>query len=119
MLKLRSLFRLHRALGASAASFVLMLAVTGVLLNHTEDLHLDNRYVSSSLLLDWYGIKPPREAKSFRVDGHWVTELGERLYFDRSELAESGSSPLLGAVGVPGMVVVAKRQGLVLLSPSG
>jgi hypothetical protein len=119
VLKLRTLFRLHRALGAFAAAFVLMLAVTGVLLNHTEDLRLDHRYVSSNLLLDWYGIKPPRASRSFRVDGHWVTEMGERLYFDRSDLADLGSSPLVGAVGVPGIVVVAQHEGLLLLSPSG
>jgi hypothetical protein len=119
VLKLRSLFRLHRALGACAAAFVLMLAVTGVLLSHTEDLHLDHRYVSSSFLLDWYGIKPPQDARSFRVDGHWVTEMGDRLYFDRFDLADVGSGPLLGAVGVPDMIVVAQRDGLLLLSPSG
>ena len=37
----------HRGMGALAALFLLMLAVTGILLNHTLDLKLAERH------LDW------------------------------------------------------------------
>ncbi|HED18424.1 MAG TPA: PepSY domain-containing protein, partial [Gammaproteobacteria bacterium] len=55
--KLRSFYVWHRYMGVGAAAFMLVIAVTGVLLNHTEGLQLDSRHVQSNWILDWYGIQ--------------------------------------------------------------
>ena len=47
----------HRRLGLTAALFVLLLATTGLALNHTDGLRLDERYVGAGWLLRWYGIE--------------------------------------------------------------
>ena len=44
--KNRILIRLHRALGLSAALLVLVLALSGLALNHSETLTLDSRYLT-------------------------------------------------------------------------
>ena len=54
--QLRSLYLWHRYIGLAAALFVIVLTVTGLLLNHTEELGLDSSSVQSDTLLDWYGI---------------------------------------------------------------
>ena len=46
----------HRGMGALAALFLLMLAVTGILLNHTLDLKLAERHLDWPWLLEHYGV---------------------------------------------------------------
>ena len=49
------------AIGLFAIALVIILAITGIMLNHTEAFKLDERYIKASWLLDWYGIKPEDE----------------------------------------------------------
>lgn len=116
--KFRSLHVWHRTLGLFAGLFVLILAVTGILLNHTEDVGLDSRYVQSAWLLDWYGIAPPAPPVSYAVGGHWVSQVGTRIYYDATEVAVD-AGPLLGAVALPEMIVVATQGQLILLTRKG
>lgn len=112
-----SLFLWHRYIGLSSALFVLLLASTGLLLNHTATLKLDQQYVGSSLLLDWYGVSVP-EAVSYNADGRRVSKLGDRLFFDRQELLHD-PAPLLGALYLENACVIALQQTLLLVSDEG
>lgn len=111
--------RWHRRLGVAAALLAVLLAVTGLLLNHTEDLELDSRYVRATALLDWYGIRPPGEPLSYAGGGHWVSQLGERLYFDDQELAVDEPGRLLGAVPLQDRMIIALEGRVMLLTLSG
>ncbi|NOQ69556.1 MAG: hypothetical protein GQ573_05565, partial [Gammaproteobacteria bacterium] len=51
-------FLWHRRIGLVALSLVVILVITGIMLNHTESFKLDETYVNNSWLLDWYGIEP-------------------------------------------------------------
>ena len=66
--------------------FVLLVAVTGLLLNHTEELELDSRFVESEHILDWYGIKAPEQPRIFAAGPHHVALLGEQLYLDQHRI---------------------------------
>ena len=46
----------HRSIGALAALFLLMLAITGILLNHNLDLKLEQRHLDWPWLLEHYGV---------------------------------------------------------------
>jgi hypothetical protein len=116
--RLRTLFRLHRTMGLLAAMIFLVLVGTGLLLNHTETLHLNTRYVPSRILQDWYGIATPANLKSYAVNNHWITESGGRLYFDASELPAQGLH-LVAAVALPDMIVVALDGRMLLLTFEG
>ncbi len=117
-IKLRSFYQWHRMLGLSAAVFVLTLVATGLMLNHTDTLELDKRFVRSAAVLDWYGIAAPGDPVSFRAGDHWVTQLGDRLYFNGAELGP-GYGPLIGATWLQDIVVVAVEGQLLLLSADG
>lgn len=110
--------RWHRRVGMTSALLVLWLALTGIALNHTEDLALDERYLSSNALLTWYGVTVPDEVLSFRVGEHWISQIGERLYFNEREI-DGSYSALLGAVTTPDAIVVAVDGHLLLLTPTG
>lgn len=114
----RSIFLWHRYLGLASATFVALLAITGLLLNHTEALKLDRQHVQAEWLMDWYGIATPDNFVGFMAAGHHVTQVGERLYFNRTEIA-SDTGPLIGAIAVQDMIVVATPDQLLLLTPGG
>ena len=59
--------RLHRSLGAGAAVFVIFMVLSGLAINHSNGLGLDQRHVSQSLLLDWYGLGKLENIHSFAV----------------------------------------------------
>lgn len=117
-LKLRSFYIWHRYMGVSAAVFALLLAITGVILNHTERFRLDNHYVQSDWILDWYGIHAPSELLTFEAGDRYVTLMGEHLYLDTREI-EGRYRHLVGAARVGENLVVAVDNNVLLLTPDG
>lgn len=108
----------HKRIGIVTALFVLFLALTGLLLNHTSDMNLSGEYVSSNWLLNWYDIEADQEVKSFAVEGHFVSQLGERLYFNTTEIGNDIVF-LVGAVVSGQYYVIAHDQSLILLNTKG
>jgi hypothetical protein len=115
---LRSLFLWHRYIGLTSALFVILLTTTGLLLNLTDELSLDSRYVQSGLLLDWYGIKPPRDMITYMAGSTAVTEVGRRVYRNTT-LIPRVQAPLLGAVEAHGLVIIGIKDQLLLFTTEG
>jgi len=108
----------HRTMGIITALFVVFLAVTGLMLNHTEPLNLKKRFIQSGIFLDLYDIKPGKEPQGFLVAGHWITQVGERVYFDQNELAENVNK-LIGVVATNENIIVAYDGQMLLLTREG
>ena len=115
--RLRSLYLWHRYLGLSIAFVVLILAATGLALNHTAQLGLDEHHVAASWLLRWYGIKPD-PIRAFRTRHHWLAEAGGTLYLD-GEPATEVAGPLRGAAESSPFLAVVVGEDLLLLDPEG
>jgi hypothetical protein len=105
-------------MGVSAAIFVLIVAVTGLLLNHTEDFQFDSEHISSDWVLDWYGIRAPDTMQTFLAGDRYVTLMGEHLYLNRREI-EGNYSHLVGAVLAKEAFIVAMTHSILLLTPRG
>ncbi|MBV1932275.1 MAG: PepSY domain-containing protein [Porticoccaceae bacterium] len=90
----------HRRLGLSAATFVLILAISGFFLNHANDWYLDQQTISSSALLDWYGIKQSESLMSYPLDDKFVTRVGDEVFLDTREIAHC-TGQLQGALALP------------------
>jgi len=114
----RKLRRWHRTFGVIASLFVILLVLTGLMLNHTETLKLDQKYIGSSLLLDWYNIEIPTDPVSFATENHRISLLGNRLYLDALEL-EDRAEVLYGAIEFDNSVVVAIPGEILLLDQDG
>jgi len=114
----RFLYKLHRYIGLSSAIVLLMLAVTGIALNHTDELKLDSQMIQSDAILDWYAIKPPEHIKSFATKNHWISQINQQLYFDHSLLLKH-ETHLLGAIETDDFIVAALNNSLILLSLQG
>lgn len=115
---IQEIVKWHRTVGMVSAVFVLLLALTGMMLNHTDALGLDQRYVQSRVLQWWYGMVAPDVLQSYPVGDAWVTQLEDRLYYNERELG-GHYGPLQGAIGVGDEVAVALADGILLLDRQG
>lgn len=116
--QLKSVYQWHRYIGITAALFVILLSVTGIMLNHTEDLKLDEHHVQSPWLLDWYGVQAPAQTSGYRTLDHWISQWGSRLLTQQHDLGHYDGK-LLGVVSYQGMLVIALEGELLLLTPEG
>lgn len=114
----RLLYRWHRLLGVAAALFLLLLAVTGILLNHTSELGLDRKHLTARPLLAWYGIQAPSNVVFYAAGDHYLSQWNERLLLDANDL---GMQPglLRGGVASDGMLAAALDNQLLLLLGDG
>ena len=105
-----NLHRWHRYLGLTILLFVILLSITGILLNHTEDLQLAKRYVHSEWILKWYGIQTPTIDVAFPLESEtkqrWLSAIDEKLYLNQQLLLEHFEGNLLGAVETSEQLIV-------------
>ena len=108
----------HRWLGLASVPFVVLLVITGVLLERTDRLELDTSFVDSEWLLAWYGVAAPDEVIGYQAGERWVSWLAGVLYFDGAPV-QGTTGPLVGAVSVEPAIVVATADSLFLFAPDG
>ena len=111
-------FLWHRRIGLAVFILVIILAITGIMLNHTEELKLDESYVKSSLLLGWYGLEPEGEAISYDVGEHVITVLDHQVFFNSYPVAKT-EQRFHGAVKAEQLIVLAFNAELMLLTHDG
>ena len=117
-----STFLWHRRIGLMALVLVIILAITGIMLNHTESFKLDESYVNNSWLLKWYGIEPEDEPVSYRVshdsNTHIISAWDRQLFFDNRSITTLEQS-MSGAMATEQFIVVALDNEIILLSYEG
>lgn len=109
--------RQHRATGITVALFVLFIVLSGLALNHSHQLGLDDRHVRSAGLLDWYGVEGAAEVRDFRVGGRWLSAAGSHWYLDGLVVAEAKAP--VGAVAAAGGLLLAETNTVTLLTGDG
>lgn len=115
---IQEIVQAHRIVGIVSAVFVLLLAVSGMMLNHTDALGLDRRYVQSGAMLWWYGMAPPDVLHSYPAGDAWVTQVEDSLYYNARPLGRH-YAPLLGAIDAGDEVALALADGILLLDRQG
>ena len=106
--------RWHRWLGLAVAIPVLVLSVTGVLLNHIESLSWASRPLPPALAR-WYGAVLPDSLRGVSLEGNWYAQLEERLFINETN-AFYCKGPLKGVVQVPPLIVAGCADELLLVA---
>jgi len=115
------IYRWHRYLGLTTVLFLVMLSITGILLNHTEELKLAKRYVESKWILNLYGIKTPNISAAFPIadDVIWISFISNKLYLNQ-QLIHGSYEQLGGAVNMPqGFIVILIGEQILLITAEG
>jgi len=111
-------FLWHRRIGLAAIILIIILAITGILLNHTESLQLDEAYVESNTLLNWYGLEPEGEITSYEINGHTISTWDKEVFFDNQPLTRTAET-LHGAVWAEQLIIAAFDTEIFLLTHNG
>ncbi|MCR8921325.1 PepSY-associated TM helix domain-containing protein [Dasania sp. GY-MA-18] len=112
------LWRWHRRAGLAALIVVVLVTVTGLMLNHTSELSLGKTAVSNERLLGYYGIQTPK-LSSFAVNDVWFSgDDKSQLYFNE-QLIGTCQQSLIAAVAHQGYYWLACQQQVIMLSPQG
>ncbi|WP_373098011.1 PepSY domain-containing protein [Zhongshania sp.] len=116
------LLRWHRRIGVVAAIFVVVLVVTGIAINHSDDWGLDKKPLKQAWLLKHYGIPTPI-LRSFPLNkslasGAWLSQFGDGLYLAEKQIG-SCNGPLLGAAVLPDTIAVLCAGRLQLFTLAG
>ena len=113
-----SLRKLHRLVGAIVAIFLIVLSVTGVLLNHSQGFGLDKKSISSLWILSHYQLDDLPEGVVYKTDKRIVSQYGEQLFMGTQAVIKT-SHKLLGVMELESVVTLAFDNGLLLLTPEG
>ena len=111
---IRNLLDWHKRLGIFSAFFVIILSITGILLNHASHIKLDNAYIASPFILKLYGIRTPNITAT-SIDNHWIYHIGDSIYQNETPL-ESCEGHLIGAVANPIFTIIACDKSVLFYS---
>ena len=113
--------RWHGRMGVLAAAFVLLLAATGLCLNHVSGWGLDTKALRSPVLLGLYGMAEVGAVVSYPLGDAYISESNGQLFYQRDEITACDGA-LVGAVVVaaktPSQIVIACERQLLLFSSS-
>jgi hypothetical protein len=105
----------HRNMGVVIAVFLLLFALTGILLNHSHDLALDRLAVPAIIAGRYYG---DETVNGFEIDGRFVYQLSETLFLDRIPVAVC-EGQLAGAAAIDANLVAACDGELIVFTGAG
>ncbi|NRD75434.1 PepSY domain-containing protein [Shewanella sp. VB17] len=108
----------HRGLGIFSAIFVLLLAISGILINHSHQFAIDNTHVEQAWLLDYYGIKPPNQINIYQTTAPRLASSDNLIWVDK-HLALEADSPINGIVTFGDMLIAIDSDNLYLMSAAG
>jgi len=115
--KASAIRRLHRSFGAFAAIFVLFMVLSGLAINHSNGLGLDQRKLSQSFVLGWYGLGKLSSIQSYAVGDDWLSFAGSQLYLNDKTVATIPDG--VGAVSNGDLIIAAGSDELLLLDHDG
>lgn len=108
----------HARIGVLASLFFLLLAATGVALNHTDALQLDKQRVDVRWLMAWYGLEGEQPEQGYLFQRGYFVGGSRHWLMDGRELPVSAQA-VTGAVEVGGMRYVATRGAIHIFQPDG
>lgn len=114
----RTIIAWHRWLGIISAIFLLVVSITGLALNHTERLGLDQITIRNSLILKQYGMAAGNEITAYRIEGaDTIAHLDGQLFYNSTALV-SGSEPI-DIIKNDFMTIVATNEALIYFTAEG
>ena len=105
-------------MGLVSALFVIVLAATGLLIQHSPALGLDSSRAGSGLLLWIYGIEVPEITASYSLAGTSASLIGDAVYLGETRIIGNYAG-LTGIVDTEFGYAIATASQLVLVTAEG
>ena len=114
----KSINQIHKFTGIAVCVFLIHLSITGIFLNHTEDLGLDEKYTASPMILALYNISIPNQKESFLVDSIFISRFGDQVFMGNQPIIKNENS-ITGATLSNQVLFIAFPNEMVLLTQEG
>lgn len=111
------LHKWHRRIGLTAALFIAFLVITGIVLQHSDDLNLPFKFLSNSWLLRHYGIKP-NPITTYQLGNQTISHAGNNIYLSGKPI-NTQSDEIYGAVASTDEIIIATEDSLIALDHGG
>jgi PepSY-associated TM region len=108
----------HARIGVLAALFFLLLALTGVALNHTDGLGLAKRQVRASWLMHWYGLRGEVPTLGYLFESGFFVGIPQHWVMDGRDIA-AAPEPVVGAVELAGIRYLATSSAIHVYQQDG
>lgn len=112
------LHRWHRRIGVTVSLFLIWMAASGWLLNHTGGFDLAQRNLTGDFITAHYGIRNEMPEQVFIADEHWLAVADSAAVLDGKKITALFSQPH-GMVVKEKVLFVADAVELVLLDANG
>lgn len=86
MFTVRNWMLWHRRLGTWVAPIILMLSITGILINYSQDLGWGSSPIYSRIIGHLYGVNPPKVQSGFKAGTKWIYQSGDQILVDQLPL---------------------------------
>lgn len=116
---LRLIRQYHARIGVLAALFFMLLATSGIALNHTTALSLDKKSVNYPWLMHWYGLKQSIPETAYLVDGGYFLTWDNRWMMNQRQLKSDETQPVIGALTWGEINAIATQNTLYLYTKNG
>ncbi len=114
----KTIRRWHRWVGYTSLFFVMILSITGLTLNRSERLGLNQIMVQGDFVSSLYGLSPNSPPIHYQTNDHWISWLEGRVYLDGKFFALNSSRPT-GATIVGDILIIGTKDGLSLYMKDG
>ena len=108
----------HRRLGIFCALFIMLMAISGVVINHSNHLSIDTAHVQQKWLLDYYGITPPSDIAIYQTEPQSLAS-SDNLVWVKHQLAVEADSPVKGMLALDQVLLAVDSNHLYMLSKDG
>lgn len=119
---LRLLRPWHRRLGLLGVGFITFLAISGILINHSNDLAIDTNHVEQAWLLDHYGIKTPNHLGRYQFSSNnqqTTFNITDNLLWLGNHKIWESNTPVIAVTEYLNFHVAITQNVLVLISDEG
>ena len=115
---IKKILSFHLYVGLGISLLLIHLSITGIFLNHTDDLKLNKTYISSTWILNLYGLNVPRPSKIFTVQQDNFSQFDTEVFLNNKPIFLFDSE-LIGVIKHRENFIIAAQDELFIVNQSG
>ena len=115
---IKKILSFHLYVGLGISLLLIHLSITGIFLNHTDDLELNKTYISSKWILNLYGLNVPRPSKIFTIQQDNFSQFDTEVFLNNKPIFLFDSE-LMGVIKDHENFIIAAQDELFIVSQSG
>jgi len=115
---LPTLIKVHKIVGLFVCLVLIHLSVTGIILNHTDKLNLNQTKISWDWLLKAYGIGVPETQAAFAIDEDFFHQTNYQIFMNTRSITRV-KSKLVGVIDFDDQFIVSTTENIILVNKLG